>query len=35
MTKVPENAVHPLSRAEWRAWLVHNHTRNEGVWLIS
>jgi len=24
-----------FSRAEWREWLARNHTRNEGVWLIS
>lgn len=35
MAEAPENAVHPLSRAEWRAWLMENHTRPEGVWLIS
>lgn len=33
--KPPENSVHPLSRAEWRAWLEENHGRAEGVWLIS
>jgi uncharacterized protein YdeI (YjbR/CyaY-like superfamily) len=35
MADAPENAVHPLTRAEWRAWLAANHTRREGVWLIS
>jgi len=35
MPNEPDNAVHPLSRAEWRAWLEQNHTRAEGVWLIS
>ncbi len=35
MTETPENAVHALTRAEWRAWLEANHTRNGGVWLIS
>ena len=35
MTDTPPNSVHPLSRAEWRAWLADNHTRAEGVWLIS
>jgi uncharacterized protein YdeI (YjbR/CyaY-like superfamily) len=29
------NSVHPLTAAEWRAWLVVNHTRAQGVWLIS
>jgi uncharacterized protein YdeI (YjbR/CyaY-like superfamily) len=31
----PENSVHPLTRAEWRAWLAANHSRTTGVWLIS
>jgi uncharacterized protein YdeI (YjbR/CyaY-like superfamily) len=31
----PENSVHPLSRAEWRAWLEQNHTRTQGIWLVS
>lgn len=35
MSVEPENAVHPLSRAEWRAWLEANHSRAEGIWLIS
>lgn len=35
MTAVPENSVHPLTRAEWRAWLAENHVRPEGVWMIS
>lgn len=35
MIEAPENAVHPLSRAEWRAWLAQHHTRIQGVWLIS
>jgi uncharacterized protein YdeI (YjbR/CyaY-like superfamily) len=35
MTKPPANSTHPLSRAEWRAWLAQNHTQKEGVWLIS
>lgn len=30
----PDNAVHPLTRAEWRAWLHENHHRDEGVWLV-
>jgi uncharacterized protein YdeI (YjbR/CyaY-like superfamily) len=33
--KPPVNSLHPKSRAEWREWLEKNHTRNEGVWLIS
>ena len=31
----PPNSIHPLTRAEWRAWLEENHTRGEGVWLIT
>jgi uncharacterized protein YdeI (YjbR/CyaY-like superfamily) len=31
----PPNAIHPKTRAEWRAWLAKHHTRTEGVWLIS
>jgi uncharacterized protein YdeI (YjbR/CyaY-like superfamily) len=27
--------IHPKTRAEWRAWLEQNHTRTEGIWLIS
>lgn len=34
MTEAPENSIHPLSRAEWRAWLAENHTRITGVWLV-
>jgi uncharacterized protein YdeI (YjbR/CyaY-like superfamily) len=33
--EAPENAIHPLTRTEWRAWLEQNHTRTEGVWLIT
>jgi hypothetical protein len=35
MPELPPNAVHVTSRAEWRAWLQANHTRAEGVWLVS
>jgi uncharacterized protein YdeI (YjbR/CyaY-like superfamily) len=35
MPEPPENSVHPLSRAAWRAWLEANHMRAEGVWMIS
>lgn len=35
MKEAPPNSVHPLSRAEWRAWLAENHTRTEGIWLVS
>lgn len=35
MKAPPENSTHPLTRAEWRAWLEVNHARAEGVWMIS
>lgn len=35
MIDTPPNAIHPKTRTEWRAWLEENHTRTEGVWLIS
>ena len=35
MASLPLNAIHPLSRAEWREWLGENHTRSSGVWLVS
>ncbi|NTU63820.1 MAG: hypothetical protein HGB05_10570 [Chloroflexi bacterium] len=35
MIKPPPNSTHPLTRAAWRKWLKQNHTRAEGVWLIS
>ena len=35
MVKAPPNSIHPQSRAAWRKWLEQNHTRTEGVWLIS
>lgn len=35
MPKAPPNSTHPKTRAEWRTWLEQNHTRAEGVWLIS
>lgn len=31
----PPNSVHPLTRAEWRAWLAAHHARVEGVWLVT
>jgi uncharacterized protein YdeI (YjbR/CyaY-like superfamily) len=31
---LPENAVHPKTRAQWRRWLERNHARPEGVWLV-
>jgi uncharacterized protein YdeI (YjbR/CyaY-like superfamily) len=35
MATKPENAVHALTRAAWRKWLLTHHLRDEGVWLIS
>lgn len=35
VTALPPNAVHPASRAEWRAWLEENHARADGVWHVS
>ena len=35
MVKAPPNSIHPKTRVEWRKWLELNHTRAEGVWLIS
>jgi uncharacterized protein YdeI (YjbR/CyaY-like superfamily) len=35
MPDAPPNSVHPTTRAEWRAWLEQQHTRTEGVWLIT
>lgn len=32
---IPPETVHPLSRAEWRAWLTRHHERGEGVWLVT
>jgi uncharacterized protein YdeI (YjbR/CyaY-like superfamily) len=35
MVEVPDNSIHPQTRAEWRTWLEQNHTRTEEIWLIS
>jgi len=35
MTTPPPNSIHPPTLADWRAWLAANHTRAEGVWLIT
>lgn len=35
MENPPPNSIHPLTRAEWRAWLAANHTRTKGIWLIT
>ncbi len=31
----PPDSVHPLTWAEWRAWLAANHARPNGVWLVT
>ncbi len=31
----PVNSLHPKTRAAWRRWLERNHTRAEGIWLIT
>jgi len=33
--KLPPNAIHPKTRAAWRAWLERHHTQSDGVWLVS
>lgn len=33
--EAPPNAVHPATLGEWRDWLAANHTRDEGVWLVT
>lgn len=35
MTNPPLNSVQVKSRAEWRTWLHENHTRQEGIWVIT
>lgn len=35
MPTPPPNSLHPKTCAEWRKWPEQNHTRDEGVWLIS
>lgn len=34
-SELPPDSIHPLTRAEWRAWLVEHHTQAEGVWLVT
>ena len=34
-TPLPPNSIHPLARAEWRAWLTEHHQRQAGIWLIT
>jgi uncharacterized protein YdeI (YjbR/CyaY-like superfamily) len=35
VSRAPNNSILPQTRLEWRDWLEQNHTRAEGVWLIS
>src|SRR5262245_23662762 len=35
MADIPQDATHPMARAEWRSWLEQDHARTQGVWLIS
>ncbi|MBP9232915.1 MAG: YdeI/OmpD-associated family protein [Phenylobacterium sp.] len=35
MTQPPPNSFHPPTLADWRAWLELNHTRPDGIWLIT
>jgi uncharacterized protein YdeI (YjbR/CyaY-like superfamily) len=32
---LPADAVHPKTRAAWRAWLIKHHGTSAGVWLVS
>ena len=32
---VPVDAIHPLTREDWRAWLELHHGRSTGVWFVS
>lgn len=35
MSVPPPNSTHPATLADWRAWLTANHSRPDGVWLIT
>jgi len=35
MTQPPPNSIHPSTLSDWRAWLESNHTRPDGIWLIT
>jgi uncharacterized protein YdeI (YjbR/CyaY-like superfamily) len=34
MSQIPQNSIHPNTRAEWQQWLEQHHTRSAGVWPI-
>jgi uncharacterized protein YdeI (YjbR/CyaY-like superfamily) len=35
MTPLPDDAIHPLTRAEWATWLRDHHATSAGVWLAA
>ena len=35
MNSLPPDHVHPLTLAQWHAWLAANHASSKGVWLVS
>lgn len=35
VAELPDNSIQVESRADWRTWLVDNHGRTEGIWLIT
>jgi uncharacterized protein YdeI (YjbR/CyaY-like superfamily) len=35
MPEAPEDSFEPATRAAWRRWLEKNHSRAEGVWLVT
>jgi len=35
MTKLSPHSVYPPTLADWRAWLAANHSRAEGIWLVT
>lgn len=35
MIEAPDPSTHPLSRDEWRQWLMANHLQPAGVWVVS
>jgi uncharacterized protein YdeI (YjbR/CyaY-like superfamily) len=35
MTQPPPNSIHPATLAAWHTWLQLNHTRPDGIWLIT
>ena len=35
LVDLPADAVQPLTREEWRAWLAANHATSAGIWLVT